>query len=321
MTDNVDRIAERLTPQLARALREALQDMRDGVDYPALLVALDANDIDGVITALNIEEGSFAPYVAAALAIFMATGVAAARTYGVRFNPTRDAEFRRDLTDKIGAMAAEQVTKAREAVFQGIMDGKPRREIAWELAGRKSKVTGKREGGIIGLSGAQQTWVENMRARLLSGDPVEMRAALKNKDRDKRYDRTIKKAIREGKPLPEAKVDEIVGRYADRLLDKRAKDIAANEATQFAAGAREEAVRQAIAKVPGSTATKTWRHSSIYINARPDHVGMNGRTVAFDANFVMADGVGMRYAHDPRGGTKHNANCRCRTEYKLVRPE
>ena len=318
MTDNVDRIAAQLEPRLAKALQDALQDMRDGVNYSLLLRSIENNDIEGVIAALNIEEASFAPYLAAALVIFMMTGAAAAKVYRVRFDPMRDGEFRADLDAKISAMTAEQITKAREYVKQGMSQGKSRREIAQGLAGKM--VSGHRQGGIIGLSGAQQSWVENMRSRLLSGDPAEMRATLKNKDRNKIYDRTIKKAIKEGKAIPEAKVDEIVGKYADKLLAKRAKDIAALEAEQFAAGAREEAVRQALAKAPGSSATKTWRHSSIYINARPDHVGMSGTTVPFDANFMMFDGTPMRYAHDPRGGAKHNAHCRCSTTYKLVRP-
>lgn len=317
MTDSVDRITARLEPKLAKALQDALQDMRDGVNYPLLLRSIDNNDIEGVIAALNIEDGSFAPYIAVAIAIFMAAGAAAAKTYKIRFDPTRDADFQLDLRAKMRAMADEQIIKAREYVKQGLAAGKSRREIAQGLAGRV--VSGHRQGGVIGLSGAQQSWVENMRARLLSGDPAEMRAALKNKDRNKIYDRTIKKAIKEGKALPEAKVDEIVGKYADKLLAKRAKDIAALEAEQFAAGAREEAVRQALAK-SGGTATKTWRHSSIYINARQDHVGMSGKTVPFDAAFIMADGTPMRYAHDPRGGARQNSHCRCRTTYKIVRP-
>ena len=42
----------------------------------------------------------------------------------------------------------------------------------------------------------------------------------------------------------------------------------------------DEQLKQALAKMPGAVARKTWHHSSIYINARPDHVGMSGVSVA-----------------------------------------
>jgi len=332
-----------LTPSLEAAVQAALQDMRDGVDYPALLAALEAGDIAAVEKALDFEQGSWAPYIAAAMVIYMQTGAEAARRLPIRFDPTRDADFRADVNAKVAAYTDEQIVKAREYVYNGYAAGRSRRDIAQGLAGKVSKLTGKRQGGVIGLSGAQQSWVDKMRERLESGDPEQMRAVLTAKERDKRFDRTIKRAIVEarksekdvakaivdGKPMPAIKppvldankIDDITGKYADRLLRKRAKDIASTEATQFASGARADAVRQALAKVPGATATKTWHHSSIYINARPDHVGMSGVTVAFDANFVMADGVPMRYAHDPRGGAKHNASCRCRTTYAIKWPD
>ena len=318
----LDRLISRLTPELAAALLASLQDMRDGVDYPALLAAIDAVDPDAVERALNIEDASFAPYIAAAMVIYMRSGAEMAREIarGGRFNPALDAEFRRDLADKVAARTAEQIEAARARVYEGLASGRTRREIAESLAGRISKATGKRTGGVTGLSRPQQSWVDTMRERLASGDAAQLRATLAAKDRDKRYDRTIKVAIRDGKVIPPAKIDEITGKYADRLLRKRATNIASVEVEQFAANAREDAVRQALAKMPGAVARKTWHHSSIYINARPDHVGMSGVTVDMEANFVMADGTAMRYAHDPRGGARHSLNCRCRTTYAISRP-
>lgn len=308
-----------LEPALARAFLAAMQDVRDGVDYPALMRAIGAGDVPAAIDALDIEQGSFAPYIAAAFLLYMRTGAEAARGMRVRFDPTRDADFRQDITGKVAAYVDEQVQAARDYVYSGYADGWSRREIAKGLAG-KIGPSGKREGGILGLSRAQQSWVDNMRARLESNDPEQMRAAMKYKERNRNFDKTIKRAIMDGKPLSADKIDEITGKFADKLLRKRATDIASFEATQFAAGAREQSVRQALekARLPDGAVTKTWHHSSIYINARPDHVGMSGQTVTgINTPFVMADGVAMRYAHDPRGGAKHNSHCRCRTSYSI----
>lgn len=344
MTDALDRLLPRLEPELAAAVLAALQDVRDGVDYPRLERGIAAGDVAEIEAALNIEQGSWAPYVAAALAIFMQSGRRAGVIYGVRFDPVQDAEFRADLSAKVSAMAEEQRVKARDYVQRGLMEGRSQRSIAEGLVGRRSRATGKRTGGLIGLSRAQQSWVETMARRLSSDDPEEIRAALGVKERDKRYDPLIKRAAVEARkarnaalealeagappivapkpsPLTPAKIEEITGKFADRLLRKRAKDIAKVEVQQFAAGAREEAVRQAVAKVPGASASKTWEHSHIIEHARVDHLSMDGQVRDLEGVWIMSNGAMMRYAHDPRGGAANNASCRCRTRYRLILPE
>lgn len=299
-------ILNELRPQLQAALLASFASMQDGVDYPALELAIDQFDIAGVEEALNIDDGSFAPYILAALTIYLRFGKAFAPTLGVSFTPNMP-----QIQDDIAVATTRMVEEARlgvnQVVRRGWASGMSKREIVKQIR------------PIVALSRPQMFYVENMRERLLSGDPAQMRAVLTGQTlRDKRYDPLIKRAIKVAKAgggniLTQAKVDEISEKYAARLLRRRAIDIAQAEADQYA----EEAKFEAAKKVPGGV-EREWRHSRIYLNARRDHVGMSGEKRRGDDVFIMANGAAMRYAHDPRGGAVNNASCRCRTIYRRL---
>ena len=297
----LDAILIELEPELRQALLEALEGMRKGVDMAALRDAIERGDVEGVEEALNVDEGLFSPYVVAATLIYMRYGQAFAPTLGVRFNATAPAG-----TDMIRQNVERMTREAREAARDMAMQGIGRRETA------------KRIRDMLGLSRAQQSYVESMRQRLESGDPAQLRAILKGQAlRDKRFDPAIKKAIETGKPISAGQIEKMTAAYSRKLLRKRAEDIAAAEAQQYAELSKYEAARQS-----GKHIRKIWRHSRIWLRARPDHVYMNGHEVeGVEMPFIMPDGIAMQYPHDPAGGAKHNANCRCRVRSKVIRDD
>lgn len=312
----LDAILRQLEPELRKAMLEAFNGMREGVDMRALTAAIEAGNVEMAIEALNIDEGYFTPYVIAATLIYMRYGRAFGPTLapGFRFNPVATNAGQNIIAENVGRMTEETRQMARGMIAQGL--------------GRRE--TARRIRSVVGLSTPQAGFVENMRSRLESGDPAELRKILGPKNeygrytggmtqRDKRYDATIRKAIETGSPIPAAKIDQMTEAYARKLQKKRAEDNAAAEADQYAETAKYEAARQAVEK-DGGEVIKTWRHSSIYLNARPDHVGMSGVSVrGMNTAFIMFDGVAMQHAHDPAGGARHNANCRCRTTYRIDR--
>ena len=253
-------------------------------------------------------------------------------------NPRAEARIRTEAATRVAGYVEEQVETARRVIGDGFQRGEGPQAIATTIAGRINPVSKKREGGIVGLSDPQVTYVESMRARLLSGDPDELMKVLGRFDkdgkwvegtgmtlRDRRYDASIKKAIREiaaGKPNPltRDRVEEVAAKYSDRLLKKRAEDIARTETASGVEMARAEAAKQALAKagLPDDALTKTWVHQGGIRHARDWHLAANGKTVVgVDTPFILGDGSVMMYPHDPDGGAKNNVACRCRGDQEV----
>ncbi|WP_287070619.1 hypothetical protein [Mesorhizobium sp.] len=113
---------------------------------------------------------------------------------------------------------------------------------------------------MIGLTTVQSGYVARARDELLSGEPDQLRAYLNRKRRDKRFDRTITAAIRDGKPIPTNLVARIIGRYSDSLLKLRADTIGLHETFAALGASKDIAFQQAIAKgaVRAEAITKGW---------------------------------------------------------------
>ncbi len=322
----------KLEPELRKAFEAAIDDMRGGIDTKALRVALEANDIDAAIRALDISPASFNQYLAARQTAFGEAGVLAAsyiptaEAGSVRFsfdmtNPRAERWIREEAGTRITGYVQEQIDIARQVIVDGYSAGRGPNDIATDIAGRIDRVTGKRSGGIIGLSEPQKGYVQTMRARLESGDPAEMRKVLDGMTlRDKRYDARILKAIETGQPVSKADIDLMTQRYSDKLLKRRAEDIARTETAQGVMGSRQEAFRQALEKegLPGEALEKTWLHNGGAENAREQHIAMQGEKVTgIETAFTLPDGTQMKHTHDPAGGARHSVNCRCSTNYKI----
>lgn len=253
-------------------------------------------------------------------------------------NPRAEDKIRTEAASRITGYVAEQVETARRVIADGFQRGEGPQTIATDIAGRINPISGKREGGIVGLSDPQVDYVENMRRRLLSSDADEMMKVLGRFDkegkwvdgtgqtlRDRRFDPAIKKAIRDvaaGKPNPLTgdKIDEMTAKYSDRLLKRRAEDIARTETAQGVMAARAEATKQAMDKdnLADEALTKTWRHNGGFKHARDWHLAVNGQTVTgINAVFNLPDGSVMLHSHDPQGGVKNNVSCRCSTDFDV----
>ena len=325
-------LIDKLEPQLRKAFEAAIGDMRGGVDYKALKKALELNDINAAIAALDISPASFNDYMAARQAAFGEAGALAAsyiptaEAGAVQFrfdmsNPRAERWIREESATRIEGYVQEQIEIARQVIVDGYSQGRGPAEITTEIAGRVDRVTGKRTGGIIGLSDPQKGYVQSMRARLESGDPAEMRKVLDGMTlRDKRYDARIRKAIEAGKPVSKADIDLMTQRYSDKLLKRRAEDIARTETAQGVMGSRKEAFKQAIEKegLPDQAVIKKWLHNGGAEDARWQHIAMSGKTVqGIETAFTMPDGAAMQHSHDPAGGARHNVSCRCSTNYEI----
>lgn len=242
---------------------------------------------------------------------------------------------RQSAADAIARQAQDLADKLREAqraavqlvVQAGNLRGQPARQTALDLIGRVNRTTGKRTGGVIGLGPVEARASENARDQLLSGDVAQMREYLKRARRNRAFDDLVQAAIaakRENPgapPIARKDVDRIVGSYADRLLQGRAKIIAVGESTRALNGGRVEVFQQ-LASEGGDPAVmlKTWRHRGDE-RVRDSHREMGGQTVRIDQPFVTPRGARLNFPGDDSLGApdSETAGCRCRLKFKIAR--
>jgi len=191
---------------------------------------------------------------------------------------------------------AQQV--ARRAIAESATHGINPRRIAQDF--RDS----------IGLTAQQEHWVANYRRALESGEYLR---ATGYELGSGQADRTLRRLARDSEVLTPAQVDDFVERYRQNAITYRAETIARTEALRNAHDGVDDAFRQAITRgdVQADQLDVEWHAGPATSDARPDHQAMDGKRVRFGEDFVFPDGVRMSGPGDPRGGAKHNANCRC----------
>lgn len=319
-------------PLLRAAFMEAIDDIRSNIVLRRIVERLERQDIAGAIRALNLDEAAFRPLEEAIRQAFNGGGVAAVEQMPVLRDPeghqivvrwdARNLAAENWMRDHSATLVTniveDQKVAIQSALEEGLSRGDNPTKTALQIAGRVNRVTGKREGGIVGLTAQQSQYVAKARQELSVADSDGIRNYLDRGRRDKRFDRTVLKAMREGKPLPAETVDRIATRYADGLLKLRADTIALNETFEALATAKEIAFRLQIDKgrVQAQAVTKTWRRSPSE-HPRLQHTAMHGQTVQFDQPFIAPDGTPIPYPHASGVPARHTLGCRCFAEYKI----
>jgi hypothetical protein len=331
MADRIERLLKVWEPRLRAAFMESFRTVRDSISIAELVKALKAGDVEAALRIVGIEPVRLRPLGAVLEQFYEAAGVDASQGVGLRIAPPFDVRapnaevwIRTHATDLIRQITEDQRQMVREALAplrtgqDPLLTGETPQKLALDLVGRVSGVTGHREGGIIGLNAQQARWARNYETEL--GD-VEAKAApdpnaLTRTLRDKRFDRTVAKAIRDGQPIPAATRQAMVAAYRNRALRYRAETIALNEASEIAHTAQVEAWDQAIAR--GAVEVDLVRR--FWITAGDDHVrrlhrevpGMNAKGVRLHEPFQTPKGPAMQ------PGWRFDPGCRCRVRVRVV---
>lgn len=315
-------------PKVAKAFMDAIGNLKAGADHQRLVEAIKADDLPGAIAALELDPAAFNDLLEAIREAYLGGGKSAVESMRapaaagvIRFdgrNLEAERWLREQSADLVSRILADQREAIRVKLTEGMARGANPNATAREIVGRVDRVTGKRVGGIIGLTSQQAGYVATARDELASGDPAQLRNYLERARRDKRFDRTVLKAIDDGTAVPADIARKAVNRYEARLLELRGQTIAKVETFASLAAAKHEAYRQAIdsGKLDVSAVTKIWRH---FRNEHPrlTHVAMQGKTVGFREDFVLADGTRMQYPHAPGAPIKHTAGCHCQADYRV----
>ncbi|AWN47134.1 head morphogenesis protein [Methylobacterium terrae] len=309
-------------PRIARAFLAAIATIRDEAQIAIIARMVGAGDVAGALRAVGVDQTAFRPLdIAVAQAFETAGNTAAAeiparREAGghrleIRFNacnPAAESWLRNHSSGLVREIVEDQRTAIRAHLEAGMQRGANPTDVALDLVGRINPSTGKRSGGVIGLTSMHEAWARNYADELARLDP----AALNRKLRDKRYDAALNKAIESGKALAPERVAKMIEAYRNRALKARADGIGRTEAMASMHQAQIEASAQAIAagQVDEAALEKIW-HSAKDARVRDTHRAMDGQRVPFRAEFVSPSGARLRFPGDPEAPAAEIIQCRC----------
>lgn len=320
-----DAILDRLHPDVRRTFEGAIERITSTAKLRDLERLLDLGDVEGLLNALNLSPDYFREVQDAIEQAFYLGGQyqagLTASLSSIPFNRRHwSAEaWARDNGSRLIVEIAESTRDGvRQFVIEGLQKGQGTGAIARGIIGRVNRATGKREGGIVGLTKQQASYVVNARAELESLDA----GYLKRAARDRRFDGVIRKAIQAGKPLSKADIDRIVKKYSDNLLVRRGDTIARTEALGALNAGRFEAMQQQIERL-GLTrddVVATWV-SARDLRVRDSHRSLNGDQVEFGQPFQSDRGAMLRFPGDRMLGAPASEviACRCNVTFEVRR--
>jgi hypothetical protein len=316
-----DRLLAEYSPQMAKAFMAAMTDAKTAINLKDLIALIEVGDAFGVVDALNIDDRTLFPMTEALRGSYVAGGQSASTiigrgTFGFSGNTPRATQWIREKSSEmITQISDDTLPLVQDVLSNGRELSQSPRKTAMELIGPRNPNTGRRTQGLIGLNKPQANAVIKAREQLRNLDAEYFQKAL----RDKRFDRTIAKAIRDEKPLTETQIDQITNRYSERQIQYRAEGIARLETNAGLAAGQDEGMTQLIdaGQVDGVNKVWNWNRGS-QKKAREQHQAISGTRIPISEDFVLPDGTRMKHPHDPRGGPEENWGCRCTAFYEPV---
>jgi hypothetical protein len=326
-------LMQRYGQEVAEAFFEAIDDLRSAVELQRVIAAIQKHDLEGALDALRLDPAAYNDMLDKIAEAHKAGGKAAVDTFPsrdadgavmiVRFdgrNLAAEAWLRMHSSDLVTRITEDQKTAVRASLSDSMRRGVNPRTAALDVVGRINRTTGKREGGILGLTSVQEGYVAAARAELTSADQKDLKNYLARSRRDKRFDRTVEKAIREETAIPAATATRAAIAYERRLLQLRGETIGRVEAMTALQKGKRQAYEQAIAagKIRPENVRKTWR-SAGDLRVRHTHDVLNGQVVGFNDAFVSPSGARMLYPMDGSlgAGPGEIISCRCDCDYRI----
>ncbi len=282
----IEQLAERIEPKLARALNALLTEHADRIDLDKLEEALKRGDTLEVMRLVGSTDALHQAAVKAALedALWAGGALAAqgpvfaeARFAFNRLNPALVRWLENYSLNLIRGIDTGTTESVRAALVKGMTAGQNpiqqaraiKESIGLTPAQAQSVANYRRELETFHLKRSAKSWGLGNERSKLSGVEVMPRDAKgraldgihARRLRDQRHDATLQRALETKKPIAPEKIEAMVKRYAAKMLKNRARTIARTESIRATSAGVYEAWRQAIesGKVDGARVRKFWR--------------------------------------------------------------
>jgi len=322
----LEQVAADWEPVIRAAWVEAIDQIRSNIVLRRLVEKLERGDIAGAVADLGLTDGVFARFENALIQTYHGGGIATVSSMPIVRDPSggmvqfswgvRNLAGEQAMRDHAARLVTGIVTEARDGIAAVLTENLARGQSPYDagrlIAGRVNRVSGQREGGLVGLSRPQMETVARIERAMREGDVAYMRDYLTFANRDKRLDRTVLKAIREGRGLAPEEVERVTRLYANKALKWRGDQLAIHETHMALARSRMDAFQQQIdaGKIEVQDVMKTWRRT-VSREPRLDHMAMAGKSVGFNELFTLPDGASCTGPHDPNLPAKHTIGCKC----------
>lgn len=332
MKDRLKELRKKYEKMIGAAFFDSLETIKGSVSINAIITAIENNDWDEVVNILQIDRAAFRPVDRTMAEAFEdgGTSTAAALSAGAaRAGRGAQASFRFDVRNRraeswLIEQSSTMITRivedtragVRNLLESGMITGRNPRSVALDIVGRIDPGTGRRTGGIVGLSGPQQLYVSNARSELAGGD---LKNYLNRRARDKRFDSYVNKAINDGVPIPDNIQSKMIARYTDNLIRIRGEAIARTESIRSLNQGQFEAMQQGMESGTVRAVRKIW-DSAGDDRVRDSHAELDGESVRIDEPFTSpATGKTMMFPLDASMGAEGEdvINCRCRIRYDV----
>lgn len=319
-------------PRTQKAFVESISRIVSDVVLKELEDAIRRGDTAAVLDMLEIDRGYFSPLDKALREVRDEAGDfvfdefrRAARSQGAAVSGFFDSTNLRAA--RIGVASSELVQNIRvdtrniiaQIISDNVRDGVNTKRIALDLVGRINRLTGQREGGVIGLLPDEARMAYEMRRGLADGDPEQMRRYLRSvrgsRYMDKRGINRVAKALEQGKSLTAEDADMLINRWRNGALLRRGDRVARTELLSTLGAAQHEGIEQMIesGKISRDAVTLTWSAADDSAT-RASHAALDGKTADANGIFVSpVTGAQMRYPGDRElgAGPGDVINCRC----------
>lgn len=322
----LDALATLFAPQLQAAFLAGIADVVDNVTINNVIAAVQSGNVDAAFRTLGFSNAAMRPLTVMIDKAYETGGVLTGQTFPKYLNtPSGKAIFRFDVRNSraeawlrdnsstlITRVQDDTKTNIRNILTGGMEKGQNPRAVALDIVGRIDPTTGKRSGGIVGLTPGQEGWVQSAKTKLQTLDPAYFDMGL----RDKRFDGTVAKAISAGTPLSADVIDKLTGSYRNAALKYRGEMIGRTEAMQSLNASEYEATKQAVdmGAVSKDAVQREW-DSAGDDRVRPSHRLLNGQRVGLDDPFIAPDTQAeMLHPGDTSLGAPASEiiGCRCR---------
>lgn len=322
---DVERLIREAAPEIGDSFVAVMMRVPANADLGDLTDAIRAADPDGAWAAVDMSEADFNDFREGERRAFGAGGTAEAAEHGWKINLFAERALA-DENRRVGRFITSTIDETRDMIRdrirRGIADGENPRRVALDIVGRRKIGTHTRTGGMIGLTPGQEEWVLQARSELrrealdLADQNALLRNYLQRRARDRRFDGTVRRALREGRAVPAEIRDKMIAAYRSRLLRYRGETIGRTEAMSAVNAGRSEAIDQAVEDpnnpIQAQEVRRTW------IAARDDrvrdsHIAMSGQVVGHGEPFVSPTGARLMYPGDSSlgAGPAEIVNCRC----------